>query len=45
MSAELNNTDVNPESNGYTPYGERPETYIVPALFGVIFLVGITGNG
>ncbi|XP_066996428.2 neuropeptide CCHamide-1 receptor-like [Anabrus simplex] len=28
-----------------TPYSERLETYIVPALFAVIFLVGVLGNG
>ena len=28
-----------------TPYSERPETYIVPVLFAVIFLVGVLGNG
>lgn len=45
MSEEFNNTDVDPESGGYIPYSERPETYIVPALFGIIFFVGVTGNG
>lgn len=29
----------------YTPYGERPETYIVPVLFAIIFVVGVLGNG
>lgn len=29
----------------YTPYDERPETYIVPVLFFVIFVVGVLGNG
>nr|QRN45472.1 CCHamide-2 receptor [Carausius morosus] len=29
----------------YSPYTERPETYIVPVLFAVIFIVGILGNG
>lgn len=29
----------------YTPYGQRPETYIVPLLFAIIFVVGVLGNG
>ncbi|XP_013776335.1 neuropeptide CCHamide-1 receptor-like [Limulus polyphemus] len=29
----------------HIPYSVRPETYIVPALFVVIFLVGLIGNG
>lgn len=33
------------EDNVYTPYGDRPETYIVPVLFAIIFVVGVLGNG
>ena len=29
----------------YRPYNEQPETYIVPVIFGIIFLVGVIGNG
>lgn len=29
----------------YTPVAYRPETYIVPVLFAVIFLIGVLGNG
>ncbi|CAD7088048.1 unnamed protein product [Hermetia illucens] len=29
----------------YTPYDLRPETYIVPILFALIFIVGVVGNG
>ncbi|XP_066967833.1 neuropeptide CCHamide-1 receptor-like [Macrobrachium rosenbergii] len=29
----------------YVPYEERPETYIVPVLFALIFIVGVIGNG
>lgn len=29
----------------YTPYVQRPETYIVPLLFAIIFVVGVLGNG
>jgi len=29
----------------FTPYALRPETYIVPVVFGLIFTVGLIGNG
>lgn len=29
----------------YTPYSDRPETYIVPIVFAIIFVVGVLGNG
>ncbi|XP_035900899.1 neuropeptide CCHamide-2 receptor-like isoform X1 [Anopheles stephensi] len=29
----------------YVPYEQRPETYIVPVVFAIIFIVGIVGNG
>jgi len=29
----------------FTPYALRPETYIVPVVFGWIFIVGLIGNG
>ncbi|KAK6629947.1 hypothetical protein RUM43_003768 [Polyplax serrata] len=29
----------------YMPYSKRPETYIVPVVFGLIFIVGTLGNG
>ncbi|KOC66557.1 Gastrin-releasing peptide receptor [Habropoda laboriosa] len=35
----------NNEEEEYTPYGERPETYIVPIVFLLIMLIGLTGNG
>lgn len=28
----------------YVPYNQRPETYIVPALFALIFIIGIIGK-
>ncbi|XP_008197480.2 gastrin-releasing peptide receptor isoform X1 [Tribolium castaneum] len=37
-------TTIDPESS-YTPYPERPETYIVPVVFFIIFIVGVLGNG
>lgn len=33
------------ENVTYRPYQQRPETYIVPAVFAVIFFVGVMGNG
>ncbi len=27
------------------PYSERPETYIIPVIFSIIFVVGVLGNG
>ncbi len=30
---------------GYIAYSERLETYLVPAVLGIIFLVGLIGNG
>lgn len=42
-----NLTDVIGEDSDsqYTPYNQRPETYIVPVLFAIIFIVGVLGNG
>ena len=31
--------------NSYVAYHERPETYIVPLVLGLIFVIGVTGNG
>ncbi|XP_054268384.1 neuropeptide CCHamide-2 receptor-like [Macrosteles quadrilineatus] len=33
------------EEDGYIPYSQRPETYIVPVVFAAIFIVGVLGNG
>ncbi|KAK9730706.1 7 transmembrane receptor (rhodopsin family) [Popillia japonica] len=33
------------DSADYKPYIERPETYIVPLLFFLIFVIGVLGNG
>jgi bombesin-like receptor 3 len=38
------NTSANATAD-YVPYEERPETYIVPTLFAIIFIVGVLGNG
>ncbi|XP_022188986.2 neuropeptide CCHamide-1 receptor [Nilaparvata lugens] len=32
-------------SSYYVSYSQRPETYIVPVIFAVIFFVGVLGNG
>ncbi|XP_042891667.1 neuropeptide CCHamide-1 receptor-like [Penaeus japonicus] len=37
-----NETNV---TDSYVPYYQRPETYIVPILFAIIFIVGVIGNG
>ncbi|XP_026471568.1 neuropeptide CCHamide-1 receptor [Ctenocephalides felis] len=31
--------------HAYTPFSERPETYIVPVVFALIFVAGVLGNG
>ncbi|RWS05422.1 [Phe13]-bombesin receptor-like protein [Dinothrombium tinctorium] len=33
------------QSSNYIPYERRPETYIVPVLFTLIFVIGSIGNG
>lgn len=33
------------DSDEYVPYAQRPETYIVPAIFSLILVVGVAGNG
>ncbi|XP_052888531.1 neuropeptide CCHamide-2 receptor-like [Anopheles moucheti] len=38
---EIDHNDV----DDYVPYEQRPETYIVPVVFALIFIVGIVGNG
>lgn len=37
--------NTNDEEEKYTPYSDRPETYIVPIIFLLILLIGLTGNG
>ncbi|XP_034245024.1 neuropeptide CCHamide-1 receptor-like [Thrips palmi] len=39
--ANLSTSEPCPE----IPYEERPETYFVPVIFAIIFLVGVLGNG
>lgn len=40
-----NDCEQTGECYEYTPYVNRPETYIVPFLFAIIFIVGVLGNG
>jgi len=41
-----NNTSINNtlSINDYYDYADRPETYVVPALFAIIFVIGMIGN-
>ncbi|CAL4242234.1 unnamed protein product, partial [Meganyctiphanes norvegica] len=38
----LNGTNF---TTGYIPWSQRPETYFVPTIFALIFVVGVIGNG
>lgn len=44
FTSTVSTTDDN-NTDEYTPYGERLETYLVPVLFAIIFIVGVLGNG
>jgi len=41
----LDDAEIPGKDAGYIPYNLRPETYIVPVLFALIFVVGVLGNG
>lgn len=41
----LDDVEILEKEVGYIPYEMRPETYIVPVLFALIFVVGVLGNG
>ncbi|XP_021957119.1 neuropeptide CCHamide-1 receptor isoform X2 [Folsomia candida] len=43
-SFDPDSTDYN-DTMDYVPFSSRPETYIVPILFAIIFVIGILGNG
>lgn len=46
-AADMANISTNNNTlsiNNYYDYAERPETYIVPALFAIIFVIGMIGN-
>ncbi|KAH8402227.1 hypothetical protein KR009_010498 [Drosophila setifemur] len=40
-----NSSELAVTETPYVPYSSRPETYIVPILFAMIFVVGVLGNG
>jgi hypothetical protein len=42
---DLDEVEILENEVGYIPYNKRPETYIVPILFVLIFVVGVLGNG
>jgi len=44
MADNFNISEIEFET-GYIPYPERPETYIVPVIFSLILIMGVTGNG
>lgn len=41
----LATNDDDDEDHSYVPYDQRLETYIVPVVFLIILVVGVTGNG
>jgi hypothetical protein len=41
----LDGSETLQNEDDYVPYDERPETYIVPVVFALIFVVGVVGNG
>lgn len=41
-NSDLNNGTIDVP---YEDYKYRPETYMVPIMFGIIFIVGVVGNG
>ncbi|XP_074601804.1 neuropeptide CCHamide-1 receptor-like [Brevipalpus obovatus] len=40
-----NSSSPSSSSQNYRPYTERPETYAVPFIFSILFLIGLIGNG
>lgn len=45
VSVVTNTTGLDSNDTQHVPYPMRPETYVVPVVFGLIFLLGIVGNG
>lgn len=39
------NASEGDDEEEYTPYDQRPETYLVPCVFAIIFVTGVVGNG
>lgn len=45
LNASRELLEIEENNNGYVPYNQRPETYIVPVVFSIILVVGVMGNG
>ncbi|XP_064091247.1 neuropeptide CCHamide-1 receptor-like [Macrobrachium nipponense] len=45
QSFPLDGSNLTGNDTEYLPYNLRPETYLVPVLFAIIFLTGVIGNG
>ncbi|XP_061379314.1 neuropeptide CCHamide-2 receptor-like isoform X2 [Danaus plexippus] len=45
LNSVLPTEDTNATNSDYTPYSDRIETYLVPIIFAIIFIVGVLGNG
>jgi hypothetical protein len=45
VTLSLNSSAKEMSVEDYIPYDERPETYVVPFIFSIIFFVGLIGNG
>lgn len=41
----ISNSSYNTTEVPYEEYKNRPETYMVPIMFSIIFIVGVVGNG
>ncbi|CAG9824796.1 unnamed protein product [Phaedon cochleariae] len=44
-NGSLDNVELVTNISDIIPYKERPETYVIPLLFFLIFLIGVVGNG
>lgn len=44
-SLDLSGAVTPTQQDDYVPYNLRPETYIIPVLFAIIFIIGVIGNG
>lgn len=44
ISRDFEVSEYDETDNDYVPYDQRPETYIVPAVFSIILIVGVMGN-
>ena len=45
MAFNCTSDAVNCTEEPYMPYSDRPETYILPFVFSIILIIGVTGNG